>query len=113
MDRRGFFKGVTGLVAGVAVAEAIPFGRVWSFPANIVVPNNVWSVRLGDRFAIGDLISAGKFGPYIVTRIDEDKGVIDLYDRQRGHGWVNVDDDNGRMLRPLQVLSRKASLVSG
>jgi hypothetical protein len=38
MDRRRFL-GLLGLgVAGIALDEAIPLNRVWSFPARIVIP---------------------------------------------------------------------------
>jgi hypothetical protein len=32
MNRRGFLKMLGGGVAGIALAEAVPLGRVWSFP---------------------------------------------------------------------------------
>lgn len=32
MNRRGFLKMLGGGVAGIAIAEAVPLGRVWSFP---------------------------------------------------------------------------------
>jgi hypothetical protein len=38
MDRRGFFKLFGAAVAGIALEQAIPLGRVWSFPTNIVLP---------------------------------------------------------------------------
>jgi hypothetical protein len=38
MNRRGFFKLFSAGVAGIAIEKAIPFGRVWSFPSKIVVP---------------------------------------------------------------------------
>jgi hypothetical protein len=41
MDRRKFFKLLGMGVAGVALDQAIPFNRVWSFPSNIVVPNRL------------------------------------------------------------------------
>jgi hypothetical protein len=37
MDRRGFLKLLGGTVGGLALAEAIPFNRVWSFPKKIVI----------------------------------------------------------------------------
>jgi len=37
MDRRKFFGLLGAGVAGVALSEAIPLGRVWSFPSKIVV----------------------------------------------------------------------------
>lgn len=46
MNRRGFFK-LFGLgVAGIALEQAIPLGRVWSFPKNILVgPGAVTQVK--------------------------------------------------------------------
>lgn len=38
MNRRGFLAGLGALVGGLALEEAIPLGRVWSFPSQIVVP---------------------------------------------------------------------------
>lgn len=38
MNRRSFLTGLASLIGGVAVAEAIPFNRVWSFPSNIIIP---------------------------------------------------------------------------
>ena len=38
MDRRKFFKLFGIGVAGIALEQAIPLGRVWSFPSEIVVP---------------------------------------------------------------------------
>jgi hypothetical protein len=38
MDRRGFLKLFGMATAGLALKEAIPFGRVWSFPSAIVIP---------------------------------------------------------------------------
>lgn len=37
MNRRNFFTSLTAGVAGLALNEAIPFGRVWSFPSNLVI----------------------------------------------------------------------------
>jgi hypothetical protein len=35
MERRGFLKFLGAGVAGIALEQAIPFGRVWSFPSTI------------------------------------------------------------------------------
>lgn len=40
MDRRGFLRGLCAGVAGIALQEAVPLGRVWSFPSKIVVPEH-------------------------------------------------------------------------
>ncbi len=37
MNRRSFLAGLGALIGGIAIEEAIPFGRVWSFPKSIVI----------------------------------------------------------------------------
>lgn len=37
MNRRGFLASLGMLVGGLALEEAIPFNRVWSFPSKVVV----------------------------------------------------------------------------
>lgn len=41
MNRRGFFCLLGGTIAGLVLDEAIPFGRVWSFPSAIVIPRTI------------------------------------------------------------------------
>ena len=36
MNRRGFLGVLSGAIAGIAIEQAIPLGRVWSFPTDIV-----------------------------------------------------------------------------
>ena len=38
MDRRRFFRLLSSGVTGIALQEAIPLNRVWSFPSKIVIP---------------------------------------------------------------------------
>lgn len=38
MERRGFLKFLGASVAGIALEQAIPFNRVWSFPKEIIFP---------------------------------------------------------------------------
>src|SRR5437899_5787975 len=38
MERRGFLQLLGAGVAGIALEQAIPLDRVWSFPKKIVVP---------------------------------------------------------------------------
>ncbi len=41
MDRRGFLKFFSAGVAGIALEQAIPLGRVWSFPKEIVIAGQI------------------------------------------------------------------------
>ena len=54
MNRRSFLGGLAALVGGIAVAEAIPLGRVWSFPSKIV-PLNVTISQYSDYISLSDL----------------------------------------------------------
>lgn len=38
MNRRGFLSGMGAIVGGLAIEQAIPLGRVWSFPTEIKTP---------------------------------------------------------------------------
>lgn len=51
MNRRDFFKGLGALIGGVAIEQAIPFGRVWSFPSKIVCLNQVSPDPLFDNIS--------------------------------------------------------------
>jgi hypothetical protein len=41
MNRRNFLSLFGAGVAGIAISKAIPFGRVWSFPKEIVIPPQI------------------------------------------------------------------------
>lgn len=49
MNRRSFLGWLGAGVAGIALEKAIPFGRVWSFPKKIIVPND--GMLVGTDFA--------------------------------------------------------------
>jgi len=89
MDRRAFLRGIGGAIASAAIVPAIPLGRVWSFPKNIVIPKlsleemeqrylapAVEQLRndIDGLFQIGDIVSLPAFGieRYIVTGIQAD-----------------------------------------
>ena len=44
VNRRSFLGGLVSLVGGLAIEEAIPFGRVWSFPSKIVIQTHETSL---------------------------------------------------------------------
>jgi hypothetical protein len=63
MDRRNFFRLLAGAAGAIALEEAIPFGRVWSFPSKIVVPKLTMPCGYPDydwyfdkKFAVGGII---------------------------------------------------------
>ncbi len=41
MERRNFLRVLGFGVAGIAQEQAIPLGRVWSFPSEIVIPQKL------------------------------------------------------------------------
>jgi hypothetical protein len=46
MNRRNFLRGLAAVVGGVAIDQAIPLGRVWSFPREIkIAPSGVRILR--------------------------------------------------------------------
>lgn len=58
MQRRAFIGGLLSLVAAEMVAEVIPFGRVWSFPKNIVVAKSIEEdITFGGRFKVGSTVT--------------------------------------------------------
>lgn len=54
MDRRGFLALLGSAVAGIALEQAIPLGRVWSFPKKIVIAKT--ETELAYARLIGDTI---------------------------------------------------------
>ena len=57
MNRRNFLSLFSAGVAGLALEQAIPLGRVWSFPKEIVIE-------------IGDIVTFAKWpGRFVVSQI--------------------------------------------
>jgi hypothetical protein len=52
MDRRGFLKLLGAGVGGLALDQAIPFNRVWSFPKKIVIAQPVELLDYSRRYEI-------------------------------------------------------------
>lgn len=102
MDRRGFLKLFSAGVAGVALDQAIPLGRVWSFPKNIVIskPLAEFTVDIvpGPLFEIGDVVQIETLQQlFVVSRVLD--GKIDL--SRCGLTWRGVDP---KRVRPLLEL---------
>jgi hypothetical protein len=55
MDRRGFLSLIGLGVGGVVIDQAIPLGRMWSFPKNIVIaqrPGIAFETGLGEEVTV-------------------------------------------------------------
>jgi hypothetical protein len=76
VNRRGFLGMLAAGLAGAAIAEQIPFGRVWSFPSKIIVPGNV-ILPAGSTVRFIRAWSPEFMGS-IISRIDVLRGVGDL-----------------------------------
>ena len=50
MNRRNFLSLFSAGVAGIALEQAIPLGRVWSFPKKIVLPQFLSNGQIGRCF---------------------------------------------------------------
>jgi len=61
MQRRGFLQLLGGTVAGIALEQAIPFGRVWSFPSEIIIPNQLLTIEFITRETLVILRRSLKF----------------------------------------------------
>ena len=62
MNRRTFLSLFSAGVASIALEQAIPLGRVWSFPKKIVIPNVF--------LKIGDIVTFAKWpGRFVVSQI--------------------------------------------
>lgn len=67
MDRRRFLSFLTAGVAGIVLEQAIPLGRVWSFPKKIVVPD---SGVLGRAFGF-DWVEEVNVGSHLAMRFPQ------------------------------------------
>jgi hypothetical protein len=93
MNRRHFLSVLSAGIAGVVFEEAIPLGRVWSFPKKIVVPNKPFvmaskspaiplspTIPLWPEFEIGDVITIADWpGQFVVSRVFPDGEKVELY----------------------------------
>lgn len=59
MNRRSFLRSLGAAVAGIALGEAIPFNRVWSFPSKIMVPTAPVSTApyLGNQYLTTEMVT--------------------------------------------------------
>lgn len=94
MDRRKFLGSLIAGVAGIAIEQAIPLGRVWSFPKKIVIaaPGTIGHC-LGfdweEELAIGDIVSIDSvLRPFVVTRVFESG--VDI--------WPSIPTNKGEII---------------
>jgi hypothetical protein len=73
VDRRGFFK-LFGLgIGGIALEQAIPFNRVWSFPTKIMLPVHPFDFRAELTRSLNRL---GKVMPELIPELELCEGDI-------------------------------------
>ena len=97
MDRRDFLSLFGMTAGGIALEQAIPFNRVWSFPKEIsflALP----TIELVNKidFSIGDLITVNDWsGLFVTSRVNVD-GTVELYggDQRLYRRGVQVDKLN-------------------
>lgn len=80
MDRRGFLKALGGVIGGIAVAEAIPLGRVWSFPSEIKVARGFEITK--DYYSIEwpVVTREWQFGTYVNDTLEKNGLGFNFYD---------------------------------
>ena len=76
MNRRNFLSLFSAGVAGIALEQAIPLGRVWSFPKEIVIPPlPLWNLRddfeseFRKSFTIGSIMQIRMPERFIIRRM--------------------------------------------
>ena len=74
MNRRGFLGLLGAAIAGIAVDQAIPLGRVWSFPKEIAVPKFTVPAA-GNQFLNVEYITAEA-----LERLRESLNVAEYFD---------------------------------
>jgi hypothetical protein len=76
MNRRGFITGLAALIGGIALEQAIPLGRVWSFPS-VIKP-------------AGGTIIARYPTEYVITEVFPRYETIDLEMRRLFHHTYQI-----------------------
>lgn len=73
MDRRSFLRGLGLLVGGVVAAEAIPLGRVWSFPREIkIYPPGTWgALKRSDYYPLKYVSVLGLSAPIEYSQLQD------------------------------------------
>ena len=112
MNRRGFLAFLPALVGGVAVSQAIPFNRVWSFPSKIVLSKPKYEV--GVDYAFNEDLAA------IIVR-EASTGRLEVFQVVTGEQLAAYRSDptplaglmlpDGTSISPLDLLSRFPSHV--
>jgi hypothetical protein len=80
MNRRGFLRSIGLGIGGIALEQAIPLGRVWSFPKKIVLPQYQYMELLH--------VPLNRWEDFGAMLLPNDK--VRLYGGARGGGKVAV-----------------------
>jgi hypothetical protein len=98
MDRRRFLSLLGAGTAGLALADAIPFGRVWSFPSVIRLPG---SILVPPGASVRFLRIYDVYRPAILSRVDVLFGFVPRFwppDHLVAHYEIQTNE-SGRALR--------------
>lgn len=75
MNRRNFLSLFSAGVAGIALEQAIPLGRVWSFPKKIIIPQFLSNGTIGRCFGFDvydeEFAKSFKIGTTIRVRLPQ------------------------------------------
>jgi len=76
MNRRNFLRILGGTALAVAIEEAIPLNRVWSFPSKIVVPTydelNAITLRaIREQVVLDEFFQPSPFLKHLRVRVNE------------------------------------------
>jgi hypothetical protein len=88
MDRRNFLRAAAMTIGGIALDQAIPFGRIWSFP-KVIKPANY--IRQTTHYMIADDIlrrRAGLIWPNNLLKVE--------FDYRRMMADVYIDKGDGK-----------------
>ena len=59
MNRRNFLTSLAATVAGIALNEAIPFNRVWSFPKKIMIAKPPANSLALEKLGLDEMVGLG------------------------------------------------------
>jgi hypothetical protein len=104
VDRRNFFRLLGAGAAGLALQQAIPFGRVWSFPSQLVLPTEF---LLGPAESVRFIRAYDPTRAAMISRLDVLCVFGELRPPQAVEHFIAVSNPSDRPIRvPLSQVPR-------